>query len=64
MVERWGNMRPLVYTQHGLAAAIDRHDLRRQAHFVGMSLIMMVVCMQVLAAVPLFMMAGMGMLDF
>ena len=56
-------MRPLVYTQHGLAAAIDRHDLRRQAHFVGMSLIMMVVCMQVLAAVPLFMMAGMGMLD-
>lgn len=56
-------MRPLSYTQYGLAAAIDRHNLRRDAHFVGVSLIAVILSMQVLAAIPLFFLAGMGLLD-
>lgn len=56
-------MRPLSYTQYGLAAAIDRHHLRRDAHFVGMSLIAVVVCMQVLSSIPIFFLAGAGVLD-
>lgn len=56
-------MRPLSYTQYGLAAAIDRHHLRRDAHFVGISLIAVVLCMQILSAIPLFFLAGTGVLD-
>lgn len=56
-------MRPLYYTQYALAAAIDRHHLRRDAHFVGVSLIAVVVCMQFLSAIPLFLLAGVGVLD-
>lgn len=56
-------MRPLTYTQYGLAAAIDRHRLRKDAHFVGISMIAVVVCMQFLSVIPLFMLAGAGILD-
>lgn len=51
------------HPQHHLAAAIDRHELRRDAHFVGMSLIAVVVCMQFLSAIPLMILAGAGVLD-
>lgn len=56
-------MRSLNYAQYGLASAIDRHALRRDAHFVGMSLIAVVVCMQVIAAVPLLLLAAIGVVD-
>ncbi len=41
-------MRSLNYTQYGIASAIDRHDLRRDAHFVGLSLLAIMGGMQVI----------------
>ncbi len=56
-------MRPHTYTQYGLASAIDRHRLRHDAHFVGVSMIAVVACMQFLSVIPLFMLGGIGVLD-
>ncbi|MGI6264667.1 MAG: CPBP family intramembrane glutamic endopeptidase [Acutalibacteraceae bacterium] len=56
-------MRPLIYTRQGLAAAIDRHRLRRDAQFVGLAMILTVAASQVVALIPLLALAAGGAID-
>lgn len=44
-------MRSLSYTQYGLAVAIDRHRLRHDAHFVGLTLLFTVGAMCLLGVI-------------